>query len=99
MDVPLQYRRAGPVGAVKVPAGGYRWATGEQMKVFLVSVLALVSVGTVATALAFGHSTVTAGMAAVASQAAAGTTSEPAAMLLSGSALLGLAGAVKRFTF
>ena len=67
------------------------------MKVFLVSALALVSVATVATAVAFGHS-VTAGVAAVASQAAAGT-SEPAAMLLSGSALLGLAGAVKRFTF
>jgi hypothetical protein len=40
----------------------------------------------------------TASVAAVASQAAAGS-GEPAFMLLSGSALLGLAGALKRFTF
>jgi hypothetical protein len=53
---------------------------------------------TAATALAFGHSTMTADVTAVASQAAAGS-GEPAFMLLSGSALLGLAGALKRFTF
>jgi hypothetical protein len=52
---------------------------------------------TAATALAFGHSTMTASVT-VASQAAAGS-GEPAFMLLSGSALLGLAGALKRFTF
>jgi hypothetical protein len=68
------------------------------MKVLLVFVLALVFAASMATALAYGHSTVTAGFTAVAAQAAAGT-SEPAAMLLSGSALLGLAGAVKRLTF
>ena len=68
------------------------------MKVLLVFVVALILAASMATALAYGHSTVTAGVTAVAAQAAAGT-SEPAAMLLSGSALLGLAGAVKRLTF
>jgi hypothetical protein len=69
---------------------------GEEMKAFLV--LALMFAGTVATALAFGQSSVATGVSAVAAQALAGT-SEPAAMLLSGTALLGLAGAVKRLTF
>jgi hypothetical protein len=78
--------------------GGYRWATGEEMKAFLVLVLALVFAGMVATALAFGQGPVSSSLSAVAAHALAGT-SEPAAMLLSGSALLGLAGAVKRFTF
>jgi hypothetical protein len=68
------------------------------MKVVLVLVFALFFVGSVATALAYGHSAVATGLTAVAAQAAAGT-SEPAAMLLSGSALLGLAGALKRLTF
>jgi len=68
------------------------------MKVVLVFVFALVFAALVATALAYGHSAVTTGLTAVAAQAAAGP-SEPAAMLLSGSALLGLAGALKRFTF
>ena len=68
------------------------------MKAFLVLVLALVLGGMVATALAFGQGPVSSSLSAAASQALAGT-SEPAAMLLSGSALLGLAGAVKRFTF
>jgi hypothetical protein len=53
---------------------------------------------TAASALGLGHSTMTASVTAVASQAAAGS-GEPAFMLLSGSALLGLAGALKRFTF
>ena len=68
------------------------------MKASLVFVPALLFAAAMATALAYGHSAVTAGISAVATQAAAGT-SEPAAMLLSGSALLGLAGAVKRLTF
>jgi len=68
------------------------------MKVVLVIVLALVIAATAATALAYGHSVVTAGVSVVATQAATGT-SEPAIMLLSGSALLGLAGALKRLTF
>ena len=67
------------------------------MKVVLVLVLAILA-GTVATALASGETTVSTGLSAVAAQAVAGA-SEPAAMLLSGSALLGLAGAVKRLTF
>ena len=62
----------------------------------MVLVLALASAAIVAAVLAFGESIVTAGMA-VAAQTM--TPSEPAAMLLSGSALLGLAGAVKRLTF
>jgi hypothetical protein len=62
------------------------------MKAFLM-VLAVVFAGTMATTL--GHSLVETGVTAVAGQAAA-VTSEPAAILLSGSALLGLAGALKR---
>lgn len=61
------------------------------MKVLLVFVLMLL---VTATALAFG----TAAANAAAAHVTAGT-SEPAVMLLSGSALLGLAGAVKRLTF
>ena len=68
------------------------------MKAFLVLVvLALVLAGTVATAVAFGHAPVATGITIAAAQAMAGT-GEPAAMLLSGGALLGLAGAVKRLT-
>ncbi|MGH9371946.1 MAG: hypothetical protein ACRD15_10490 [Vicinamibacterales bacterium] len=50
-----------------------------------------------ATAFAYGHEAVATSVTAVAGQVA-GSTSEPAALLLSGSVLLGLAGAVKRFT-
>jgi hypothetical protein len=64
------------------------------MKVFIVLVLVLLAA---ATALAFGTLPGGTDVAAVAVQVADGT-SEPAALLLSGSALLGLAGAVKRFT-
>ena len=77
---------------------GHRWATGGKMKVSVVIVVALIIAATAATALAFGHSSMTASVTAAASQAAAGS-GEPAFMLLSGSALLGLAGAIKRFTF
>ena len=76
---------------------GHRWATGEEMKVSVVVLFALAIAVTVVTALAFGHSTMSASVSAVASQATAGS-GEPAFMLLSGSALLGLAGALKRFT-
>jgi hypothetical protein len=62
------------------------------MKVFLVFLLVLVAA---ATAFAYGHSGVSAGASAVASQA----VTEPTALLLSGSALLGLAGAVRRLPF
>ena len=68
------------------------------MKAILGLAVGLVFAGTVATALAFGSSDVTTGVAAAAAGAMA-VSGEPAAMLLSGSALLGLAGAVKRFTF
>jgi hypothetical protein len=64
------------------------------MKVVLVSMLVALAA---ATALAFGNDAVTSSVTAVAVQVADGT-SEPAALLLSGSVLLGLAGAVKRFT-
>lgn len=83
-------------GKYAVP--GHRWAMGGEMKVSVVILFALLIAATAATALAFGHSTMTASVSAVASQAAAGS-GEPAFMLLSGSALLGLAGALKRFTF
>jgi hypothetical protein len=71
---------------------------GGEMKVSLVILFALLIAATAATALAFGQSGMTASVSAVASQAAA-SSGEPAFMLLSGSALLGLAGALKRFTF
>ena len=64
------------------------------MKVLLV--LMLVMAGA-ATALAFTNATVATSVTAAAVQVA-DHTSEPAALLLSGSVLLGLAGAVKRFT-
>jgi hypothetical protein len=63
------------------------------MKVFLVLVLGMVAA---ATALAFANATVASTVAAAAVQVA-DHTSEPAALLVSGSVLLGLAGAVKRF--
>jgi hypothetical protein len=63
------------------------------MKVIIVSVLVLLAA---ATAVAFGIPGRNE-VAAVAVQVADGT-SEPAALLLSGSFLLGLAGAVKKFT-
>lgn len=62
------------------------------MKVVLVLVFVALAA---ATAFAYGSAAVTTSVAAVAGQVA-GRTSEPAALLLSGSALLGLAGAVKR---
>ena len=67
------------------------WATGEEMKVLLVCVLMLL---VTAMAVAFGSAAANAAAAQVFS-----ATPEPAALLLSGSALLGLAGAVKRLTF
>lgn len=63
------------------------------MKVVLVFVL---SGFAAATALAYNTTAVTTSVTAVAVQVAGGS-SEPAALLLSGSLLIGLAGAVKRF--
>jgi hypothetical protein len=59
------------------------------MKVVLVFALVLVAA---ATAFAYGQAGVSAGVSAVASQA----STEPTALLLSGSVLLGIAGAVRR---
>ena len=64
------------------------------MKVVVVVVFVLLAAGTV---LAFGSGTVATSVTAAAVQVA-DRTGEPAVMLLSGSLLLGLAGAVKRFT-
>ena len=64
------------------------------MKVFIVFVLVLLAA---ATALAFGTFPGRTDVTAVAVQVADGA-SEPATLLLSGSVLLGLAGAVKKFT-
>jgi len=55
-----------------------------------------VAAATAATAMAFGSATVTTGVAAAVQ--VVDQSGEPAALLLSGSLLLGLAGAVKRFT-
>jgi hypothetical protein len=80
--------------SAKYESGWRRWATGEEMKVVLVLVLMAFAA---ATALAYGNHAVSTSVTAVAVQVA-GSTSEPAALLLSGSLLLGLAGAVRRFT-
>ena len=70
------------------------WATGEEMKVVLILVFVLLAA---ATALALGSGTVATSVTAAAVQVV-DRTGEPATLLLSGSALLGLAGLVKRFT-
>lgn len=67
-------------------------ALEREMKVVLVLVIVLIAA---ATAFAYGPAGVSAGVHAVASQA----STEPTALLLSGSALLGLAGAVRRLPF
>jgi hypothetical protein len=64
------------------------------MKAFVVLLLVVLAA---ASAYAYGSVTVTSTVTSTAAQVAGGT-SEPAALLLSGSLLLGLAGAVKRFT-
>jgi hypothetical protein len=64
------------------------------MKVMLV--LAFIALAA-ATALGYGSVESTGSLTAAAAQLA-GSASEPAALLLSGSCLLGLAGAVKRLT-
>jgi hypothetical protein len=62
------------------------------MKVVLGLIIMLVAAATV---VAYGHAGVSAGVSAVASHA----SREPTALLLSGSALLGIAGAVRRLPF
>jgi hypothetical protein len=69
------------------------------MRALVVLVLALACAAVVGAAVALGDSVITAGVSAVASQNWTWGPSEPAAMLLSGSALLALAGALKRLTF
>ena len=64
------------------------------MKALLVLVLMMIAA---ATAMAFANATMATSMTAAAVQVA-DRTSEPATLLVSGSVLLGLAGAVKRFT-
>jgi hypothetical protein len=69
------------------------------MRALVVLVLALACAAVLGAAVALGDSVITAGVSAVASQSWTWGPSEPAAMLLSGSALLALAGALKRLTF
>jgi hypothetical protein len=69
------------------------WATGEEMRVVVVSVFVLLAA---ATGLALGGASVATSITAAAGQVA-DRTSEPATLLLSGSILLGLAGAAKRY--
>jgi len=69
--------------------------TGEEMKAFLVLVVMLLAAA--ATALAYGTHDMAHGVTAAAVHVAAGP-SEPAALLLSGTLLIGLAGMVRRFT-
>jgi hypothetical protein len=64
-------------------------AIGEEMKALLVIVLVALAA---ATALAYGGADVAAGVTAV----FRGRTTEPAALLLSGSALVGLASVIRR---
>lgn len=67
--------------------------TDGEMKVLLILAFVLV---VAATALAYGHGGVAAGVSAMALTAP--QPSEPAALLLSGSVLLAIASALRRFT-
>ena len=69
-------------------------ATGWNMKALVVLVLVVLAA---ASLVAYGRADVAAGMAAVVGHAS--QTDEPMALLLSGSALIGLAGALRRFAF
>jgi hypothetical protein len=64
------------------------------MKVLLVLAIVVLAA---ATAFAYGHAEVAAGMSVVVDHTAGVVVSEPAAMLLSGGLLLALASAVRRF--
>jgi hypothetical protein len=64
------------------------------MKVLLVLAIVLLAA---ATAFAYGHAEVAAGVSVVVGQTADVVVSEPATMLLSGGLLLALASAVRRF--
>lgn len=68
-------------------------ATGWKMKVVIVLMLVLVAAATV---VAYGH-TDAAGMAAAVLHSS--QPAEPISLLVSGTALIGLAGAVRRLTF
>jgi len=81
--------RAGRLHPLDWETAGHFVALGREMKVVLVFVIVVIAA---ATAFAYGQAGVGAGVTAVAAQAWA----EPAALLLSGSALLGIAGAVRR---
>ncbi len=67
--------------------------TDREMKALLILAFVLV---VAATALAYGHAGVAAGVAAMAS--AAPEPSEPAALLISGGALLAIASALRRYS-
>ena len=68
--------------------------TGWHMKALVVLVLVILAA---ASLVAYGRADVAAGMAAVVSLTS--HPDEPIALLLSGSALIGLAGALRRFAF
>ena len=71
-----------------------RLATGWDMKVFAVLMLVLLAA---ASAVAYGRADVAAGMASVVAHTS--QADEPIWLFLSGSALIGLAGALRRSTF
>ena len=68
--------------------------TGWKMKALVVLILVILAA---ASLVAYGRADVAAGMAAVVSHTS--QADEPVALLLSGSALIGLAGALRRFAF
>jgi hypothetical protein len=69
-------------------------ATGWNMKAFVVMMLVLLAA---ASAAAYGHADMAAGMASVVAHTS--QADEPIWLLLSGSALIGLAAALRRSTF
>jgi hypothetical protein len=69
-------------------------ATGWNMKAFVVIMLVLLAA---ATAVAYGRVDMAAGMASMVAHTS--QADEPISLLLSGSALIGLAGALRRSTF
>jgi hypothetical protein len=90
LDGPLHCRSAGASQSAKYEPGGAITALDGEMKGLLVITLTLL---TAATALAYGH----AEMAAIVTDSS--WPSEPTTLLLSGGALLGVGGALRRFSF
>ena len=93
-SIPCTGEVAGVPGAAKYEPERQQVATVGTMKALVVLVLVILAA---ATAVAYARTDIAAGMTAVVFHTS--QTDEPIALLLSGSALIGLAGALRRFAF